>query len=628
VTNDAQTLCLCDIGYAALELTVLDNLTQPPREIKYTNCTQCPTGTVCDFRGANFSDLAAAVGYWQADCGEVICDFYRCLLPSQCLGGKGQGANCAANRVGPLCALCRDGYTASSVDGTCEICKTDGNAVGFTSIVIIGVVFVMWSQYYFVLWTSTPLLDAADVEDKVMASPHYILSREEFDMVRQLRYERYITTDGPPPPKPEVLYKLKIFLTFVQIMTNLSLSLQINYPPLFLKIINYFNPANLDFVSFTSADCVSSAINGYFTFFTWLLTPVGLIVLLFACFLAPHYCKSGRTEAMDKRRRRETYRLVMYTFFLVFPSVCNSTFGIFMCKEVEGIHYLVNDFSLLCFDERWTYVSYFAYAGIIVYPIGIPAFFYIMLRRYRYGKSGANRLQEKGIRAQLGFLYDCYETRVWWFEMLDMWHKLAMTSLISFFPFKFQLAMGTVVLMLYLSCLLIIDPYIRTGDDRLHLVAQVELLLLLMAGNCFQADVVPTDSINFVLTIVLLAMVFLFVGWFILSVSSVVRKMARTMTSPLGTVCRKCCCVKLQTLQVQQEKISTENPIIGAQYVLDRETVTSARTRILFSISGAQDVGFSKPGAEAEEADKGHTRTKSAAALSKIQDPLGFGLRS
>lgn len=605
---------MCSVGFAAKY--EIDSFSQLP----VTVCAECPVGTVCDERGLVFDELAAAVGYWQGGDGT----YYRCLLPSQCLGGQGQAVGCAANREGPLCALCKDGYTASSTDGSCEVCKTNGNAVFFTSIVAIFVICVMLFQYYFVLWTSATLLDAARVEDQVIALPSTTLTKEEYDLVRQLRYERYITTDGPPPPKAEVLYKLKILLTFIQILTNLSLSLQINYPQQYLTFVNYFNPANLDFVSFTAADCVSSAINGYFEFYVWLLTPICLIALLVSLYLLPFtICKRGAPESDHKRRRRETYRLIMFTLFLVYPSVCSSVCSIFICKTVEGVHYLVADFSLNCFNEQWNSVSKFAIAAIFVYPIGVPLFFLLNLLRYHFGKMGKSRLQEKGIRAQLGFLYDCYETRVWFFEMIDMAHKLTMTSLVAFFPELVQLAIGMVVLAAYLIILLLLNPYIRTGDDRLHLVAQTELLLLLMAGNCFQKDIVPTDSINWTLTFVLISMVISFMIWWGSSVLNVVKKMIAASKDPCGEKMRQWCRIKSEERLQEQEKSS--NPIIGEKYVLDRETVTSARTRIMVSLDGVGDVKDIKFGNKPPPLDTGHKRSRSEAAIRSHDDPLGFG---
>jgi hypothetical protein len=39
--------------------------------------------------------------------------------------------------------------------------------------------------------------------------------------------------------------------------------------------------------------------------------------------------------------------------------------------------------------------------------------------------------------------------------------------------------------IVYLICLLRVNPYIRRDDDQLHMLAQTEIFLLLLAGNVF-----------------------------------------------------------------------------------------------------------------------------------------------
>jgi len=128
-----------------------------------------------------------------------------------------------------------------------------------------------------------------------------------------------------------------------------------------------------------------------------------------------------------------------------------------------------------------------------------------MMWRYRH------RLHSSGIRAEVGLLYDAYETHVWWFEMVDMLHKLFITSLIGFFPFAAQLDIAMAVVTLYLIVILKFRPYVRSGDDELHMLAQVELMLLLMAGNVFNTITGVSDAMDLFLSIVLIIG---FIGFF------------------------------------------------------------------------------------------------------------------
>jgi len=171
----------------------------------------------------------------------------------------------------------------------------------------------------------------------------------------------------------------------------------------------------------------------------------------------------------------------------------------------------LNDFKVQCYKAEWRYWSKVAGLMIIIYPIGIPVFFFFMLFRYR------DRLSEVGVRAQLGFLYDAYPRYMWWFEMADMSHKLLVTSVIAFIqPYSAQLPVAMLIVLSYLLAILIGKPYLRKSDDRLHLVAQLEILLFLVAGNItVHNPISPTAKFGRVMSAILIAMLFILIGYFV-----------------------------------------------------------------------------------------------------------------
>jgi len=156
--------------------------------------------------------------------------------------------------------------------------------------------------------------------------------------------------------------------------------------------------------------------------------------------------------------------------------VSSTILNVFNCLQVEGKDYLVRDVSVLCYDDQWT--SYAACAAIftLLFPVGIPAFYLYILRRHR------STLNESATLLQLGFLYEAYTEVNWYWELIDMLHKLLVTSVVSFLPNYMELPGVIILLTLYLCLLLIIHPYIRKGDDRLHLLAQAELLNVSIMG--------------------------------------------------------------------------------------------------------------------------------------------------
>jgi hypothetical protein len=87
---------------------------------------------------------------------------------------------------------------------------------------------------------------------------------------------------------------------------------------------------------------------------------------------------------------------------------------------------------------------------LLVYPIGIPIGFFVLLYRKRHVLSDDEVLQTNG------FLYQAYHIDMWWFELADMATKLFLTSIIGFFSADYQMPVG----ICYLVCFIIVRYHI------------------------------------------------------------------------------------------------------------------------------------------------------------------------
>jgi uncharacterized membrane protein len=288
-----------------------------------------------------------------------------------------------------------------------------------------------------------------------------------------------------PVMKPNFTYKMKIILGFFQITTNLALALDIPWPTHYQTFINAFTLVNFDFLSWSSVDCVRK-VNFWTRFWVFTLTPLVLLVLVFVLYLLPRYIHHYRTmddydlqRAARERSSRQFWKLFLFTLFLIYPGVSSTTLRVFVCREIEGERYLLADFDIKCGTDTWKRMALYDIAFIFLYPIGIPAFFFYLLNTNKH------RLALPEVRVQIGFLYEAYAADLWWFEVVDMMNKLFLTSLVAFFPYTAQLPVGMVFSVVYIQVLLALRPYIRSSDDRLHLFAQIEIFLMLMAGHMF-----------------------------------------------------------------------------------------------------------------------------------------------
>lgn len=287
-----------------------------------------------------------------------------------------------------------------------------------------------------------------------------------------------VTIHGPPLPPPNFTYSLKIALGFLQIVSNVASGLEIQWPSRYEEFVLYFDVANFDFIVQSSFSCVDS-LSYYRTFLVIVLTPIVVFVVIGVFYLLPrYYGLCGRTsEETQFRSNINFWRMFLYILFLIYPGVSSTVLRLYICKNVFGKHYLLTDVRVECYTETWTYFAYSSISLVILYPIGIPLFFYSLLRINR------DELQEDRVKAQIGFLYGGYRNDVWWFEIADSIHKLFLTSVLAFFPRDSQLPVGMSAAIVYLMILLRINPYIRKTNDGLHMMAQIEIFLLLMAGN-------------------------------------------------------------------------------------------------------------------------------------------------
>jgi len=138
---------------------------------------------------------------------------------------------------------------------------------------------------------------------------------------------------------------------------------------------------------------------------------------------------------------------------------------------------------------------------VIVYPLGIPAIFFFLLWRIKDRIVMARPLTaatetaerfEQNVYITYGFLFEAYHARFWFFEVIDMIHKLLLTSVLPFIPQDAQIQFALCVVCFYLMTILWLGPYIRRIDDQLHQLVQVELICLLV--HAFLEEIVYLDG--------------------------------------------------------------------------------------------------------------------------------------
>lgn len=340
------------------------------------------------------------------------------------------------------------------------------------------------------------------------------------------------TLEGAPPKPPNFVFKMKILLGFFQIAVGIAFAIEIPWPDTYKEFISLFNVANFDLVQWTRFGCVVDT-DYYDKHLAVTVLPIVAFAGILIFYLIPKYYSyrvaSKRGNAEERRRldlrfkrgMRKFWKMFLFTLFLIYPSVSSIVMRLYDCHKIEGTWYLWADFTIQCETAKWRERALINILFVIIYPIGIPAFFFFLLWRNRH------ELRSPEVMVALGFLYGAFEIDIWWFEMVDMSHKLFLTSILTFFASRQQLPAAMVALVAHLMLIHFVRPYSRKGDDRLHMLVQVELFLMVFAAWVYDNENEFDSYIDNLLTVLFIAMTMAVVAFFIFQVYKIVIKFFR-----------------------------------------------------------------------------------------------------
>lgn len=120
--------------------------------------------------------------------------------------------------------------------------------------------------------------------------------------------------------------------------------------------------------------------------------------------------------------------------------------------------------------------------GIILWSLGIPIFSCFILRRNR------KNLEEPVVKEKLGFLYNGYTTRSYYWEVVMSGRKVIIA-----FVSIFLTSQGTITQSLVLFVVLVlsiflnfkVNPFVKRNINRLEIVSLIALIITVYCGIFF-----------------------------------------------------------------------------------------------------------------------------------------------
>ncbi|KAG5182785.1 hypothetical protein JKP88DRAFT_318258 [Tribonema minus] len=348
-----------------------------------TTCALCNNpGYTCDQACTRGDTVTLMPGYWRGAsvaAQEIIvhecwnsdaCHGALVVMPADDTNASKTAADgyCAQGYMGPYCAVCASGY-ASGSKYTCYQCTAANRAAAITGTIIAALVAVAAIMYLLPFW---------DVNGTAGALAAWGLQRDIIKCCGRFR------VNGN---------HLRIPIIVIQLIGGFISITGLELAPSFETFIRTLSV--LPILSF-GWGCVWDA-SFYQRLLVMTLFPLVLVALLGISWLRvlarvrKMRCSvdDAAAQAVRQHALHKHWTAFLALTFLVYGTVSSIIFQTFACDHVQELHtaYLRVDYSIECYNntEYWWYFGY-AMAMMLVYPIGIPALYAVLVYRKRCHK--------------------------------------------------------------------------------------------------------------------------------------------------------------------------------------------------------------------------------------------------
>ena len=445
---------------AACELCTIGTYSYFPSD---SECSLCPQNAYCP--GGNVVDMNA--NYWRSYQESSV--ILQCPSYGVCLGGANTSTQCRTGTKGAYCSICDDGYVRSQ-SGECYQCSDSASIASqmASTICLFFICFVGYLMYR--------------NRDKLAAFYNRRLSKKVATFLVSPRY-RFIRV------------KFKIVIAFFQIIFSIGPALNIVFPANFSYFVGYYSIFQLNLIYVPDFNCAFQT-NYYSDLIFTTMSPIAefvcIVVALRLVVIQAQRLNSRRPFYTSRMAMKHTIMTAFLLSYFVLVNVSVTIFRVFQCQAFDnGDLLLVADYSIDCRASNRAFYLTFAVVMMVIYPIGIPLVYAVILYRNRekinppshlvVDKNEADVVNEDIIQAakikvrssyksleKIRNLFDSCTPKRWYFEVLDCVRRLllgAIPVLIARGTFM-QIVFVLVVSLFSVAMLMEFKPYIYTSDNQ------------------------------------------------------------------------------------------------------------------------------------------------------------------
>lgn len=474
----------------------------------YIEQTEDEVGYDCTGDGITVENLPIKPGFWRSS--SVSLEILKCNVEYACIGGSNiedSDSYCDTGHMGPYCQVCVDGYR-KGVNEQCIKCGKD--KAGLISIGIIIVILSLLLSCLVFLF----LIDRLSILTRVSTC-----SKKGKSTNRGISMILKTVRDNS--------HRLKILIVVWQILVVFPEIVNVTYPDKYSSFLQWiktcmtFFSFNLDFLSFS---CIFPYLDHYGKLLMTTIFPIVLLFILLGTYHLSIKINDGSSDSLrDTWARHVSVGLVIT--FLIFTSTSTVIFKTFVCDMdvLPGRGFLRSDYGLECFTP--THILYRIYAGImiIVYPMGIPFLYFVLLYRNKDDllvEDNDCRKQNHNV-APYRFLWKDFRPNVYFFEVLECMRRILLTGLLVFIKpgSSIQVTVACLFAFISLSVFEVIRPHYNKTDTWLYRLGCIIVFISSYMGLLLKVDYESQQYVlEFILIFLNVVLAVAIIGSIILSV--------------------------------------------------------------------------------------------------------------
>lgn len=459
------------------------------------SCIRCTVGMNCTMFGTELVHLPVSLGYYRhsavsidvracPDLGTGCSDLAGCAdTHSGCAGGTDVASQCRAGLAGPFCTLCAADNTSSAIQvyyratstevAHCEECPLSPTATAFTYLAIAAAIALCLAA--------------------VVVAAKRLPERRRATWVKA--YHAYT-----------VATKVRILVGFYQVTIRIPTIYEVTLPP---SVTSWFGVLesilSLGFDNVDTGLSVSCiGVTGYVArvvFWTVFPLGIGLCILAAAALrhsyrrrtAAPEAGEGGVSVLTASTLLKANATPLLLLYFLVYPICTNVAFESLSCEifdegTVDETRWLRVDPSIGCGSAKHRLAVGWAVAAIVIYPVGLIVGNSVLLFTARRAITGKHGGKSTSFSRSIRFLYRDFRREFYYWEVCEMARRLVLVGLLIVFkPGSIeQLAVGTILALIYCVVQVQAAPYACISDNFLASVASLCLVAVLLCCTYYK----------------------------------------------------------------------------------------------------------------------------------------------